>query len=85
MGYLALVENVPSGDDGTPIERRLVRALAGPLLLDDTHASTEHLLALRIPTGAKAQRLGAVGWVETPSGTVIGLAHAADPDCAKSK
>jgi hypothetical protein len=80
-GYLALVENVPAGEDGTPIARRLVRRLVGPLLLDAGHARTEHLRGLRVPEGARAQRLGAVGWVETASGEVIALARAIAPDC----
>jgi len=82
VGYLALVETVPAGDDGTPIERRLVRALAGPLPLDSALASTDHLLALRIPPGARPERLAAVGWVESPSGEVIALAPANLGDCS---
>lgn len=81
VGYLALVENVPAGDDGTPIERRLVRALAGPLVLDGTSENAVYLIALRLPLGAKAERLGAVGWIEGPSGRVIALAPAGSPDC----
>ena len=81
VGYLALVENLRAGDEGTPIERRLVRVLAGPLALDGTRASSEHLLAARIPPGAKAERLGAVGWIEAPSGRMIALARTDPSDC----
>jgi len=81
-GYLALVENVPAGDEGNSIERNLVRVLAGPLLLDGTRAGTEHLLALRVPFGAKAERLGGVGWVQAASGQVVALASANAAHCA---
>jgi hypothetical protein len=82
VGYLALVETLRAGEEGTPVERRLVRALAGPLALDDgARASGGHLLALRLPAGAKAERLGAVGWIEAPSGSVIALARADAPEC----
>ncbi len=82
VGYLALVELVPAGNEGTPIERRLVRALAGPLLLDNALASTDHLLALRMPPGARPDRLAAVGWIEASSGKVIALAPATRGDCS---
>ena len=85
VGYLALVENLPAGDEGTAIDRRLVRALAGPLPLGDALSRFTHLRALRIPIGAKAERLGAAGWVETVSGKVIALAPAAGADCAPAE
>lgn len=81
VGYLALVETVRAGEDGTPVDRRLVRALAGPLVLDGAAESVVHLLALRLPQGAKAERLAAVGWIEAPSGRVVALARAGSPDC----
>jgi hypothetical protein len=82
-GFLAVVESVHAGEEGTPIERNLVRALAGPLPLDPTREGTEHLLALRVPVGAKAERLGAVGWVQAASGQVIALTGANPAHCAK--
>ena len=82
VGYLALVESVAAGDEGTPVERRVVRVLAGPLPLDGARASTEHLLALRVPRGANVARLGAVGWVESAPGQVIALAPAPSADCS---
>ncbi len=85
VGYLALVENVAAGDEGTPIDRRLVRALAGPLMLDKDRPSTDHLRALRIPPGARPARLAAVGWVEDPSGKVIALNTATRGSCVEAK
>ncbi len=82
VGYLALVENVAAGEESTPVERRLVRVLAGPLPLDGSRPVTEHLLALRVPQGANTGRLGAVGWVERAPGQVIALAPAPRGGCA---
>ncbi len=84
-GYLALVETVRAGSEGSPLERRLVRALAGPLALDGASGRIEHLVALRIPPGARTERLAAVGWVEGPAGNVIALAQAAAAGCATAK
>ena len=84
-GYLALVETVPAGDEGTPIARRVVRVLAGPLVLDPSSEITEHLIALRIPIGARTDRLAAVGWVQTPPGQVLSLAQAGSTPCARAR
>ena len=85
VGFLALVELVPPGEDGTPVARRLVRSLAGPLPLNATQTDIVHLRALRVPFGAKAERLSSVGWIESPSGKVLALAQATDADCVKAK
>lgn len=80
-GYLALVETLAAGDEGSPIVRRLVRVLAGPLTLDASRLAIEHLLALRIPQGARSDRLGAVGWVQDGAGRVLAFAVAGDAAC----
>ncbi len=83
VGYLALVENIPAGSEGSPIARRLVRALAGPLPL--VGESTTHLRALRIPAGAEALRLTSIGWVESPPGRIVALAQTAPAKCSASR
>lgn len=80
-GYLALVETLAAGDEGSRIARRLVRVLAGPLVLDASGSAVEHLLALRIPQGARGDRLGAVGWVQDGAGRVLAFAVAGDSAC----
>ncbi|WP_295641269.1 hypothetical protein [uncultured Methylibium sp.] len=65
VAYLALVEDVPAGSEGTAVARRLVRAVAGPLPLDAGGRVSTQLRALRIPEGARAERLrGAAWWVD---------------------
>ncbi len=65
VAYVALVEDVPAGSEGTAVARRLVRAVAGPLALDAGGRASTQLRALRIPEGARAERLrGAAWWVD---------------------
>lgn len=78
VGYIALVETFAPGEEGSPVERRIVRQLAGPLTLDPTRAEVEHLLALRIAVGTRIDGLGAMGWVESAAGRI--LAAAAGPE-----
>ncbi|EWS54242.1 hypothetical protein X551_02941 [Methylibium sp. T29] len=60
--YLALVEHIAAGSDGSPVERRLVRSVAGPLVLDADGRRSTQWRALRIPEGAKPERLQGMAW-----------------------
>ena len=75
-GWLALVERVPAGSDGTPVARDLVRSVAGPLALDGPRAGQPltHLRALRWPASAEPTRLQARAWIEAPDGTILAVA-----------
>ena len=75
-GWLALVEQVPAGSDGTPVARSLVRSVAGPLALPAGPPSKPltHLRALRWPAGAEPTRLQARAWIEGPDGTILAVA-----------
>ena len=84
-GWLALVEQVPAGSDGTPVARALVRTVAGPLAVDATPpdlalirrirpTGLTHLRALRWPAGAEPTRLQARAWIEGPDGTILAVA-----------
>lgn len=66
MGWVALVERVPAGEDGSPEDRQLVRNVIGPLPLALPKGQHElrHLRAVRLPANVKVERLGAVGWIE---------------------
>jgi len=72
-GWLALVELLPAGTDGTPVPRALVRSVTGPLPVDGA-GPVSHLRALRWPEGARAERLQARGWIEGPDGRVLLMA-----------
>lgn len=60
--YLALVEHIPAGSDGSPVARSLVRSVAGPLVLDADGRRSTQWRALRIPEGAKPERLQGMAW-----------------------
>ncbi len=72
-GWLALVEQVPAGSDGTAVPRALVRSVAGPLALDSAPRGLpiSHLRALRWPAGAEPTRLQARAWIEAPDGRLL--------------
>lgn len=79
-GYVALVERVPAGSDGSGAARQLVRALAGPLSLAPASAKAplQHLVAVRLPANGDPARFAAVGWIETADRRVL-LAAASPP------
>lgn len=81
VAYVALVERVPAGEEGTPVERLLVRSVAGPLELAALSAQRplEHRLAARLPDTRRPERLTSVAWVETAKGRVLAAAAAAAP------
>jgi hypothetical protein len=81
-GYLALVEPMPPGSDGSAVERRVVRAIVGPLFVDSlsTGLAVTHLRAVRLPTTSRPENLTAAAWLETAHGRV--LAVSAGPDAA---
>jgi hypothetical protein len=85
VAYLALVEQVRAGEEDTPVERLLVRSLAGPFPLDAGAAKVTHLRAFRIPPGSKPARLTAVGWVELPSGVVLAATGVAPEACRPAR
>ena len=74
--WLALVEQIAAGSDGTPVARSLVRSVAGPLPLDSLKPgqATTFLRALRWPAGAEPTRLQARAWIESPTGQMLAVA-----------
>jgi len=81
QAWLLLVETLPAGTEGSPVERHLVRnALqpdwsgSGPL----SQARQRGLFESRpmsIPEGADPQRLRVVGWVEDARGRIRAIAE----------
>jgi len=75
-GWLAMVELLPAGTDGSPLARELLRNVAGPLPLDSAQAGAplHHLRAMRWPESADPTRLQARAWVEAPDGSLLAVA-----------
>jgi hypothetical protein len=68
--WLVLVETVPAGTEGTPVERNLVR---NSYQSTATSADVEYV-PMQIPEGANPDRLRVVGWLEDAQGRVHGAA-----------
>ncbi len=81
--WLLLVERVPAGTEGSPVERRLVRGVFRPdwdaPRPGRVPARLEELRPMRVAEGARAERLELVGWVEDAQGRPRAIALA---DCA---
>jgi hypothetical protein len=79
--WLLLVETLPAGSDGTPVERDLVRGVLQPAWDDPRPRSKEEEQRLfesrpmRIPEGANPWRLRVVGWVEDARGRIRAIAQ----------
>ena len=84
--WLILVETVPAGTDGSPVERNLVRNVLQPpwdkhrTLLKSEQNKLLESRPMSIPEGANPQRLRLVGWVEDARGRVRAIAQS---QCAK--
>lgn len=80
-GWLALLEVLPAGSEGSQVERHLLRAVAGPLPLGSrpTGRPTQHLHAVRWPDGALPGRVQALAWIEAPDGRMLAAASEACP------
>lgn len=86
-GYIAVIEQLAAGDEGTPVARQLVRSVIGPLSLDGLAGgkTIDHLRAARYPENAQPERLSVAGWVETPRGRVLAVAGRTDKNCANAR
>jgi hypothetical protein len=79
--WLLLVETIPAGSEGTPVERNLVRNAMQPPWDGkgpQTRGAEARLFESRpmsIPEGAKSARLRVVGWVEDGRGRIVAAAQ----------
>ena len=87
VAYMALVERVPAGSEGSPVARQLVRAVVGPLPLGElaTQPKVQYFRATRLPEAARPERLGSVGWVESAQGAVLAAAQSPTGPCSAAK
>ena len=80
--WMALVEPLPAGTDGSGVARELVRSVAGPLPLPVRQEGQRqpglsrltHLAALRAPDSAQPERLRARAWIEGADGRILAVA-----------
>lgn len=74
--WLALVETIPVGTEGTAVERNLVRNLLQvPWQAARPTARLLETRSMQIPEGARAERLRVIGWVEDAGGHIRGIAQ----------
>ncbi len=74
--WIALVESVAAGTDGTPVPRQLVRSVAGPFQPRELQSGKPWrvLQAMRWPETAKPERLLARAWLERSDGAIVAMA-----------
>ena len=78
--WLALVETLPAGTEGSPVARNLVRNLFhAPWNVRNQLSETEQIRffdqrSMRIAPGADASRLRVIGWVEDQNGQIVAAA-----------
>ncbi len=81
QAWLLLIETIPAGTDGSPVERNLVRNVLQPAWDQSTALSKEsqrrlfELRPMNVPDGAKPERLRVVGWVEDRRGRIVAAAQ----------
>jgi hypothetical protein len=81
--WLALVETIPAGTEGTPVTRHLVRNTLQVEWQAVTQASANQKRRLlesrpmQLAEGARASRLGVVGWVQDARGRIRALSVSA--------
>jgi len=73
--WVALVETIAAGTEGTPVPRELVRTLAGPLPAEELRRGQpwQYQLAMRWPETAKPARLRARAWIEDARGRIVAM------------
>ena len=73
--WLLLVETLPRGAEGTPVERNLVRNAFTADWPAGAKAARYELRPMHIAEGAKPERLRVVGWIEDSRGRVRSIAQ----------
>jgi hypothetical protein len=79
--WLALVETIPAGTEGSPVPRNLVRNMLQPLwdgrnqLSKGEHFRFVDSRVMDIPAGTDPSRLAVIGWVEDAGGRVLAAAQ----------
>jgi hypothetical protein len=81
QAWLLLVERLPAGTEGSPVERNLVRNVL-PLTWDESMPAVQgrpqsffESRPLSVPAGADPARLSVVGWAQDARGRIRGIAQ----------
>lgn len=77
-GWLALVERLPAGTEGSPVPRQLVRNLISEPITATPPAGelrAQIWRPMNVPEGARPERLAVVGWVSDARGRVLAVAQ----------
>jgi hypothetical protein len=73
-GWLALVETLPAGTEGSPVERQLVRGLFRADW-DRRQPGAVQSRSMAVSEGVNPERLSLVGWVENARGQLLAVAQ----------
>lgn len=85
-GWLALVEHVPAGTEGSPVPRVLMRnLLTEPIAARPVGTMGQLWRPMNVPPGAHPDRLGVVGWVSDAHGHVLAAAQSLCPPPRRSQ
>lgn len=75
-GWLALVEVLPAGTEGSPVPRVLMRNLLSDTIpARNTEVMGQLWRPMNVPEGAKPDRLQLLGWVSDAQGHVLAAAE----------
>ena len=75
-GWLALVELLPAGTEGSPVPRVLMRnLLSEPIAPRATEPMGQLWRPMNVPDGADPERLQLLGWVSDARGRVLAAAQ----------
>jgi hypothetical protein len=78
--WLALVETLPAGTEGSPVERNLVRNLLQVAWPSPVSPQSE-TRPMSIPEGARPDRLRVVGWLQDSRGQIRAISESrCEPD-----
>jgi len=74
--WIALIESINAGTDGTPVPRQLVRVVAGPFQPAELRSGKPWsvLQAMRWPEISSPERLRARAWLERADGRIVAMA-----------
>ena len=84
IGWLALIELLPAGTEGSPVPRVLMRNLLSDTIpAHNTEAMGQLWRTMNVPAGAEPGRLQLLGWVSDAQGRVLAAAESSCDDAGQ--